>query len=65
MYEFWRCERCNSLLGILDQHDIRLKNKSEITIVSGENYAVSRVCRRCQHKNVLDRTGTAVPAHTL
>lgn len=62
MREFWRCERCDRLLGIHDHHDLCLKNKSEITVVSGRDYVVSRVCRLCLHTNVLKRPGNAALA---
>ena len=52
MPEFWRCERCHSLLGVHDHDDLCLKNKTEITVVTGDDFVVSRVCRRCLHKNM-------------
>lgn len=49
----WNCEKCESLLGFVDQDNssVRLKYKDHyVTIVGGK---VSVICRRCGFMNTI------------
>ena len=51
----WRCEGCCRLLGIGFSAEVHLKNKAEQTIVSGKDFVVTQICRRCGTANEVQR----------
>jgi len=43
----WRCEKCNTLLGIDRGEHLSLRYKDLQLIVTGGDYHIIAVCRKC------------------
>lgn len=49
----WHCRSCRLLLGKGHDEGLHLKNKAEETVVVGEDFVVTKICRRCGTTNEL------------
>lgn len=47
----WRCEECETLLGIDRNERLQLRYKQAQYIVNGDSYTVTAVCRNCSAVN--------------
>jgi hypothetical protein len=55
----WRCQECDTLLGVERGARLHLRYKQAQYVVDGDDYNVIAVCRNCSAVN--ERSGTPEP----
>ena len=55
----WRCEKCNTRLGVERGSRLHLRYKQAQYVVDGRDYIVIAVCRNCSTVN--ERNGSQGP----
>lgn len=58
----WRCQKCNTLLGVGREARLHLRYKEAQYIVDGGDYNVTAVCRGCSAVNERRSGSTSVGA---
>lgn len=58
----WRCQECNTLLGVERTPRLILRHKQVLYVVGGADYTVTAVCRNCSAVN--ERRSGKIPVST-
>lgn len=63
MDQEWRCQMCNTLLGVKSGPRLHLRYKDVQYVVDGVDYSVIAVCRKCSTVN--ERSGRTEPPRSV